>query len=417
MAKPILESASLSSVAGNALQAGHRFRVRLIEGDRWGSSGYYSGDVLQEAAKSGIFHKGLPMYLDHPTESEANERPERSVLELAGALDSDAIYEANNPEGPGLYGDVRVYSHVAPVINEMKDDIGLSIRAFGEIGYGDAAGRSGPIVEKLTGAASVDYVTQAGAGGKIMQLLESARKVDETRPNVLVREATVEDLRDQLSNALPPHSYVRDFDPDSKIVYFVHYDAVTDEGATYQQSYAIGDDGAALTGSPQEVRVTTTYVPVSAGQETPTTESTQEVDMPQIEEAELGQLREAASRVSKLEAELDEARKERDQAIAEAKARDLAESASKRAREAVKDLPTVMGDRIVREAARDLPLKDGVLDEAAFDKRVADAITAEQDYAKSFALGGLVGFGESTGVTESKPTVRTNPWGREIKEG
>lgn len=417
MPKRISESAALLSVADNAQQT--RRRIKLIEGDRWGSSGYYSGAVLQEAAKAGIFSKGLPMFADHPSESEANDRPERSIKDLWAALDSDAVYEANNPEGPGLYADAIIWPHVAPVIEAMKDNIGVSIRAFAEMGYGEAAGRSGPIVEKFTGAASVDFVTAAGCGGKIMQLLESARQIDEHREPIRlpgeIREATVEAVRRQLQDHLPPQSWVRDFDPDAKIVYFDHYE--NDNTDTYQQTYQTAEDGTvSLSGLPQQVNVTTTYVPVSAGQETPN-ESHQEDEMPQIEEARLRQLEEAASRVSALEAERDTAVKERDEARAEKRASDLAEAAAKRAREAVKDLPTAMADRVVREAVRDLPIKDDELDTKAFDAAVESAIENEKAYAKSFAPQGLTGFGDTSPATESaapKPTVSL--WGRKIKE-
>lgn len=141
--------------------------------------------------------------------------------------------------------------------------------------------------------------------------------------------------------------------------------------------------------------------------------------MPQIEEAELSQLREAASRVSTLEAERDQARKERDDAIAEKRARDLADAATKRVREAVKDLPAHMGERVVESTVgADLPVKDNRLDEAAFDQLVEAAIKKEQEYAAALAPKGVHGFGASVPATESKSGPATvNPWGREIKEG
>ncbi|HEY9522367.1 MAG TPA: hypothetical protein VIR33_03945, partial [Thermopolyspora sp.] len=145
-----------------------RFRARLIKGDIQGSSGYYPAGMLAKNAHA--FPKGLAMYLDHPTVSEAYERPERSVRDLAGRLASDAVYE-----GDGLYADIEVYPHVAPIIQAMADDIGLSIRASGTVEASTREDIRGPIVTSLTAAESVDFVTAPGAGGRLVQLLESAR--------------------------------------------------------------------------------------------------------------------------------------------------------------------------------------------------------------------------------------------------
>lgn len=165
----LVESAPLTQAATTTTPAGaHRYRVRLIEGDRQGASGYYSSGMLREHA--GVFGAGTPMYLDHPTLSEGIERPERSVRDLAAYLVTDAAYE-----GDGLYADIEVYPHVAPVIEAMRDHIGLSIRASGTVEPSTDEAIRGPVVTSLTEAASVDFVTAAGAGGKIVELLESAR--------------------------------------------------------------------------------------------------------------------------------------------------------------------------------------------------------------------------------------------------
>jgi hypothetical protein len=49
----------------------------------WGSSGYYSADVLKRDGPK-VFTSGLHMYLDHPSVTEEADRPERSVKDLAG---------------------------------------------------------------------------------------------------------------------------------------------------------------------------------------------------------------------------------------------------------------------------------------------------------------------------------------------
>src|SRR5690606_40272476 len=64
------------------------------------------------------------LFIDHPTASESVDRPERSLRDLAGRLVSDARYE-----GDGLYADIEVYPHWAPIIDAMAEHIGMSIRA------------------------------------------------------------------------------------------------------------------------------------------------------------------------------------------------------------------------------------------------------------------------------------------------
>jgi hypothetical protein len=145
-----------------------RYRARLIEGDRWGASGYYSRKVLERDAA--VFGPGTLMYFDHPTPAEEADRPERSVRDLAAKIVSTPKYE-----GDGLYADIEVFAHAAPIVEALADSIGLSIRAAGTAEYGEAAGRSGMIVTSLTEGYSVDFVTQAGAGGRLVALLESAR--------------------------------------------------------------------------------------------------------------------------------------------------------------------------------------------------------------------------------------------------
>ncbi|MFI7630262.1 hypothetical protein [Microbispora rosea] len=117
-----------------------------------------------------VFKAGTHAYFDHPTATEAAERPERSLRDLAGWLVTDARFE-----GDGLYAEMEVFPHYREIVESMADAIGLSIRASGTVEYGEVAGRSGPVLTGFTEAQSVDFVTAAGAGGRLVQLLESAR--------------------------------------------------------------------------------------------------------------------------------------------------------------------------------------------------------------------------------------------------
>lgn len=147
-----------------------RMLVRLIDAGQ-GSSGYYPASTLQAAAESGVFGRGLHLYADHPGEAERLDRPERSIRDIAGVLTEDARYD---DDSQALVAEARVFGAWAPIIAEMHDVIGLSIRAAAEVSEGEHDGAPTTIVDRITEAASVDFVTRAGRGGKVLSLLESA---------------------------------------------------------------------------------------------------------------------------------------------------------------------------------------------------------------------------------------------------
>ena len=158
--------------SGKAKGSGKRRRAKLIAADVWGSSGYYPASVLERDAEA-VFFPGVKMYENHFTESEEYSRPEGDVAKLVGKLTSYGVYEPNNPEGPGVYADVEFYDSYVDRINEIAEDIGLSVRGDGTSEEGEIDGRYGPIVTQLLNIRSVDVVTSAGAGGKLVSILES----------------------------------------------------------------------------------------------------------------------------------------------------------------------------------------------------------------------------------------------------
>ena len=151
----------------------------------WGTSGYYGPEVLAEAALNNVFPSGTKMYWDHPSITEAMERPERSLRDLAATFDVPARWEPKGPKGPGLYTDVTVLTQYRESVWEMAPHIGPSIRALGPVKFGEAEGKKGPIVEGIIAAQSVDFVTAPGRGGEILQLFEAARPA---APSVLPKE-------------------------------------------------------------------------------------------------------------------------------------------------------------------------------------------------------------------------------------
>lgn len=180
MAKLIKESAATGTLTGS------RMEITLIT-PGWGSSGYYSPSVLEQAAADKVFPRGTQMHIDHMTETQRMERPSGSVDTLAAALDEDARWEPNwvDPDTGAkgrIVAESRVFSRWRDHVNDVKEVIGASIVAGAEVSIGEAEGRKGRIVEALTPGVlnRVDFVTAAGRGGRITEVLEAA-KVEEAR--------------------------------------------------------------------------------------------------------------------------------------------------------------------------------------------------------------------------------------------
>lgn len=140
----------------------------------WGSSGYYSPDVLKRDGPA-AFPAGTKAYWNHPTPTEEAERPERDLRDLAGVTTGAAAWREDATNGPGLYAPVKVFEGYQASVNDLAPYIGMSIRALGQARAGEAEGRQGPIVERIVKGESIDFVTTPGAGGRIVSLFEAAR--------------------------------------------------------------------------------------------------------------------------------------------------------------------------------------------------------------------------------------------------
>lgn len=156
-----------------AIGADGMVRIKLIK-PGWGSSGYYGEDVLKRDGPR-IWPKGTKMYADHPTIAEERDRPERSIKDIAAVFAQDPVWENDTKHGAGLYTRAKVVDTWKPSIEALIGTIDTSIRASGKGSEGEREGRRGTIVEQLTKGLSVDFVTNGGAGGKLISLAESAR--------------------------------------------------------------------------------------------------------------------------------------------------------------------------------------------------------------------------------------------------
>lgn len=390
----LTEAGAFTTPLAEAAKSG-QMQIQLIS-PGLGSSGFYSAEVLQAAAEAKVWPAGTQMYVDHPSVSEQRDRAERSVKDIAAVLTEDAKWN-----GSALVAGAKLVGIGKTLLadKEFAESIGVSIRAEASVEQGEAEGRNCWIVKEFFPDVfnSVDFVTHAGRGGRVLELIESARaqvdqlaqaiELDQAKPPVeeattTVAEVSAEDthrgIQDAVANAYNDRdaetwTWLRDYDHDQHLAYFEI--SVGGKGATYQQGYEVGDDLiVALTGDRVEVTQHTTYVPVDPAGQSTTTQESQEDTMPDIEEARLRQLEEAHGRVPALEAERDAATTR-----AEAAEQQLAvEKAKSYARE--------FGTAKVREA-------NGLLDPAAVEKIVEAAMTAEIPLGEDGRLD-TIAFGE-----------------------
>lgn len=398
------------------------FRIDLIT-PGWGSSGYYDPEVLETAAAERVFAAGTHMYIDHQTAAEGAERPEGSLMNLAAVLTEDATWS-----GTALTARAKVFSSYAPALAEMREHIGVSIRAAAEVSQGEADGRRGQIIDRLVEATSVDFVTRPGRGGQIAEILEAALGDTLTRESAMARLEEARNVGHWIESRL--HLELTN----------IADDMFGDGRLTREERISLSSAiGQALTTFASQLEAEqpqlfsrdlweepTAFLAaaesdpvIPAGPDTSHKEDT----MPEIEEARLRQLETDAGRVTALESERDAAVTERDEAIAE---RDTARTEARDARiaaiiaEADAEFDEYQADGLVRRAAEHVD-ESGVLDEAAFGAVVTDAAAA---VSESNGEGTVLGFGRtaSTAATqeaelrEANDKKRAKIFGRPTKE-
>ena len=163
----------------------------------WGTSGYYPKEVLKRDGPR-VFPAGTQMFWNHPTATEEAERPEGDLHQLAAVTTSPARWMESGPKGAGLYTEAALRSNFAPHVAELKNDIGVSMRAFGRWAPGKAEGREGVIIQALEAGKSIDFVTRAGRGGAVLEIFESAGRRASAQPS------TAADSRNEQENQNMP---------------------------------------------------------------------------------------------------------------------------------------------------------------------------------------------------------------------
>ena len=188
-----------------------RFRVVLLQ-EGMGNmrdAFYYSKDALDSAIAA---FNGKKIFADHPSTIEEQTRPERSVRDVLGHFEQLAVEESEGGQHQ-LVGDVVILAdkpyewarslmrHSVDYAKQFPDQefIGLSINASGDANemkiddmLASAPDACKPklveakengidsirLVSVINEAVSCDLVTTAGAGGKVLSLLERNKQME-----------------------------------------------------------------------------------------------------------------------------------------------------------------------------------------------------------------------------------------------
>ena len=155
-----------------------KWLVRLIsEGS--GSTGIYTKEALQ-GSFADAFPIGTHMYIDHASETEQWDRPEGTLTKLAAVI-AETPHWQDSPD-PGMYATIEVVDQWAPFIEQVSDIIGVSIHCGATLAQTDdivtPVESLPPVIESFIPSPvnSVDFVTVPGAGGRLVEALESFKK-------------------------------------------------------------------------------------------------------------------------------------------------------------------------------------------------------------------------------------------------
>lgn len=220
---------------------------------------YYTKEALQSAVP--VF-EGKKIYADHPSSQEEETRPERSVRDVLGHFENVRMEQAADGQSM-LTADVQIlqdppYAWARALMRHAveyskkftdKEFVGLSINASGDaklVGLDEFVRENdlpGPIAIKLAKAKeggvatikvvtaikeamSCDLVTEAGAGGKVMAMIEQEKKIM-AKKSKKVKESDQEECRMETSESL--ETTPMETSPEDSAMDAEHDDAAQDE--------------------------------------------------------------------------------------------------------------------------------------------------------------------------------------------
>jgi hypothetical protein len=144
--------------------------VLIEKGINYDKKRYYPDETIREAAP---LFAGIKMFIDHPTDREDREKPERSVRDEVG------IIEKSWYEDGKVMGQIHIHDEwlAAKLLDDVfRENAGLSINASGRRSFKTIDGEKVEVIEKIASPRSVDWVTEAGARGRVEYLIESAKE-------------------------------------------------------------------------------------------------------------------------------------------------------------------------------------------------------------------------------------------------
>lgn len=202
----------------------NKFKVALIQ-EGLGNlrdGFYYSADAIKSAVTA---FEGKKCYADHPSRSDEQDRPERSVRDIIGHFENVHVQE-NDDGSHALCADLVVlpdqpYEWARALVRNAveysgkypdKDFVGLSINASGDADARDMEGflKEGGIPESckpklmkaleegltqvrvvntIRDAISTDLVTEAGAKGRVLEIMETNKEANKmAKKDILPKE-------------------------------------------------------------------------------------------------------------------------------------------------------------------------------------------------------------------------------------
>lgn len=163
----ILEEVNESDIAKGILP------IRILKpGFNSGQGRFYSERAVKDSAQ--VFDN-TKMYADHPTESDEKQRPERSIRDWVATLHDTKVSEKNNSVGKAHIHAGWLKEMVSNLYKQGNlGQLGLSINAVGKGTKQTIDNIRTLFIEAITKGKSVDFVTEAGAGGQA-GLMESAK--------------------------------------------------------------------------------------------------------------------------------------------------------------------------------------------------------------------------------------------------
>lgn len=137
---------------------------------------FYSKEVLER--DHGIFD-GNKMFADHQTEAERKAKPEGSVNNWVAQLGKTWAEADGTIKGKATVIDPIFKAKLDTLASKnLLNEMGISIRAVGTANKKTMQGKEVTNVESLVASRSVDFVTYAGAGGRVEMMEAENNELD-----------------------------------------------------------------------------------------------------------------------------------------------------------------------------------------------------------------------------------------------